>query len=205
MDRLPWELFNFLKTLKYTKVGDAVDYCITELQDYLVLAFQETSDNEDWRNNFRFAKKLYKRQLSCMRVHKGYGEAWKSCNDLIIKQLRDATDRTDKPLLIIGWSYGGAMSLLAAEDWHYRTGSKAMVVTFGSPKVCGDRKTTKYFESVMEAVQWENVNDVVRFLAPIPGYHHVAEHKCGDEKFCLLKLFNAQKYHTQYGDKKIYE
>ena len=205
MDRLPWELFSLINSIKYTKVGDYVDYAITELPDYLVLAFQDSKDNKDWINNFRFAKKLYKRQLSCMKVHKGYGEAWRTCNDIIIKQVKDWSEKTGKPLLIIGWSYGGAMSLLAAEDWHYRTGNKAMIVTFGAPMVAGNKKTQAYFRSVMDCVQWENRNDIVRYCPLVPFYKHIGLKDCGDEKFNFFKLFNSRKYHLQYGDRKIYE
>ena len=53
MDRLPWELFSLINSIKYTKVGDYVDYAITELPDYLVLAFQDSKDNKDWINNIR--------------------------------------------------------------------------------------------------------------------------------------------------------
>lgn len=204
----PWEVYEMIKTAKYTKSGDDVDWTVIVDENFkhVWLVFEESTTKRDWQNNFKFPVKLYKNQESCIRAASGWGDAWKSCNDLIMNEfIAEVNAHPDFSPAICGWSYGGAMALLAAEDFHYRTGKKPAVVTFGAPKPLWGRKTKKYVKSCCGfTAQYEHVNDVVQFMPPLIGYTRIDTDKCGSG-FCVAKLFDAEKYHCLYGDKNIYE
>lgn len=105
---------------------------------------------------------------------------------------------------ILGWSYGGAMAQLAAEDLHYRELIKPDLITFGSPKPLVGKKTQKYFRSCCNEVhQYSNINDCVCYLPPFIGYKRISTDKIGSN-FCIIKLFKPSKYHYSYGDKNLY-
>ena len=207
----PWELFEEIKRTEYTKSGDSVDWAVKVYpEEKLVrLLFEESADDRDWKNNFDFPIKPYKQQENTLWFARGWGNAYKSCNDEIMEKLiKTYTDDLKKDgysVEVCGWSYGGAMAVLAAEDFNYRTGNKAGVVTFGAPKPLWGRKTWEYVRScVAYAVQYAHVNDVVTLCIPLPGYRMIQKVKVGKD-FCIFKLFNAEKYHCMYGDKNLYK
>ena len=205
----PWEVYEMIKTTKFTKSGDDVDWAVVIDEDFkhVWLVFEESTTKRDWRNNLKFPVKLYKNQESCIRAASGWGDAWKSCNDLIMdKFIAEVRAHPEFSPVICGWSYGGAMSLLAAEDFNFRTMKMASVITFGAPKPLWGRKTRKYVRGCCSIVyQYANVNDCVTAMPPLPGYKRLVTNKCGG-KFNLFKwLFKAGIYHCLYGDKEIYE
>jgi hypothetical protein len=200
------ELYNTLVAINYWKtVGDDVQYAIFSDEEYLYLAFQQSVSKRDWQVNFNFPAKLYKNQKSCILAARGWGNAYKSCNDEIMNDFitKLKADVRKKPV-ICGWSYGGAMSLLAAEDLHYRTGHKPTVITYGAPKPLFGLKTKNYVLScVSEVYQYTHVNDLVTIMPPLAGYCRLKTDKIG-EKFNLIKFFNPEKYHCIYGEKNDY-
>lgn len=207
----PYELFNYIKSIKhseYTTSGDSVQWTVRVFDDEKIvrLIFEESADNRDWKNNFDFPVKLYKKQESCIRAARGWGNAYKSCNDEIQKALYTCIELLpDYDIHICGWSYGGAMSVLAAEDFYYRTKRKASVYTFGAPKPLFGRKCQKYVRScVNEVKQYAHINDVVPLCPPLLGYKRLATDKVG-KGFSILKLFKPDVYHCIYGDSTLYE
>ena len=111
----------------------------------------------------------------------------------------------DYEIHICGWSYGGALSLLAAEDFYYRFHIKASVYTFGAPKPLWGRKTKKYVRScVKEAYQFSHINDCVPLMPPFPGYKRLSTDKIGKD-FSIIKIFKPKIYHCIYGEKSLYE
>lgn len=207
----PWHIFKMINSVPYIKSGDDVDWSIQvdEANKYVWLIFQASEGNlhdRDWKNNFRFPAKLYKKQESCMLIHRGYGDAWKSCNDEVMTAfIKICNEHPDYLPMVCGWSYGGAMALLGAEDFCYRTKRRAGVVTFGAPKPLWGRKTKKYFWGCVRfAFEWSHVNDVVPLLPPLPGYCGLGTSKCGSG-FNLLKLFKPEIYHCSYGDESLYK
>lgn len=190
----PSTLFEMIKYGQYTKSGDAVDWAITTAEGRTWLLFQDSKDKRDWINNFKFRRKLYKDQENTLIVHGGYGKAYKSANDVIMAEAVKYDN-----LAIAGWSFGGAMALLAAEDYHYRTGRKPEVVTFGAPKVAGTKSTANYLRSCGEYFQYADANDPVPLMPPFPGFHHVNKIKVGGP-FCILEWKDADYYHTHYDE-----
>lgn len=206
--RKPYELMQLMFETVYTKSGDDVDYAVVikEKERSIYLIFQQSASKRDWQNNFNFPVKPYKNQESCLMVARGWGKAYKSCNDEIMQKLICAWDsRRLYDIVITGWSYGGAMAILAAEDFFHRTLRKPKLITFGAPKPIFGMRTLRYvLLCVQDCKQYVNRNDVVPLLPPFPGYKQLNKIKVG-EKFNFFKLFNPAKYHCKYDKKELYE
>ena len=204
----PFILFEEIKNTIYKKSGDDVDWAVRIFKDEKVvrLFFEASTTKRDWINNFNFPIKIYKKQESCLKVARGWGNAYKSCNDEIMNLLIAVSDDyADYEVQIAGWSYGGAMAVLAAEDFYYRTGKQASVYTFGAPKPIWGRKCHKYVSScVKEAKQYAHVNDCVPLCPPLPGYKMIKKVKIG-KGFNIFKLFKPDIYHLIYGNSELYK
>lgn len=206
----PWELFDELWNSEYINSGDDVDWTIKVYDDEKVLRllFQGSVEFRDWINNFKFPIKPYKKQQNIMWVASGWANAYKTCNDEIMKAfMSKASEYKEKNyrIEICGYSYGGVMAVLAAEDYNFRTHEKVPVITFGSPKAFFGKKTLAYVQSCVEsAVQYANNNDFVTKCVPFIGYRMLNKIPVG-EIFNFFKMFNIPKYHTGYGDKSLYE
>lgn len=199
----PWKMYNDVVRGPWNTSGLDVQWKAQMVGGVPYLAFQGSASAMDWVNNFRFAAALYKGQESALRVHKGFGKAWKSCNDEVMASFVKLCSQSKETPVITGHSFGGAMALLAAEDFYYRTKVKPCVATFGAPKVVWGKKSKEYFSSCATFIEYEERNDIVPFCPPIPGYKHLEPAKIGD-KFCLFKLFNPGKWHQIYGEKEEY-
>lgn len=193
------KLFNLIEDTEYETVGIDVQYQIKKIDGILYLLFQESTSKKDWEINFDFPVKVYKKQENTILAHRGFVKAWKSCNDIImdnfIKAITDEYKMINK-IVIAGWSYGGAMAQLAAEDLHFRTHIKPVLITYGSPKILFGRKPKKYFTSCIdkESKQFANRSDLVTKVPPF--YSTFNRIKLG--KFNLIELFKC-KIHCKYG------
>ena len=207
----PYELFDLIDSIGHTEYhtsGDDVQWIILvdDSEKVIRLIFEESAGKRDWINNFNFPVKIYKKQKSCMMVAKGWCEAYKSCNDEIMSSLiQTSTDKPECQVHICGWSYGGAMSLLAAEDFWYRTGIKPCVYTFGAPKPLWGTKTEKYVRSCVDDVkQYSHVDDCVTLMPPFCGYKRISTDYIGGKRQ-FIKLFQPQIYHCIYGEPSLYD
>ena len=204
----PYNLFEQIRTATYKTSGDCVDWAIDvcDSEKTIFLLFEPSKQKRDWINNFNFPVKIYKKQQSCLMVARGWGRAYKSCNDEIMEALiKMVKEKPDYQVLISGWSYGGAMSLIAAEEFYFRTRIKPSVITFGAPKPLWGRKTKNYCLScVRDVKQYAHINDIIPYLPPaLFGYKHLVKNKIGKD-FSILKLFKPQIFHCSYGDKTLY-
>ena len=205
-----WELFNFIREIKhdeYITSGDDVQWTIKVYDSNKIfrLIFEDSCGKRDWINNFNFPIKIYKNQKSCLLAARGWGNAYKSCKDEVMKGMEIAIWlEPNYEIHICGWSYGGAMSLLAAEDLFYRFNRKAKVFTFGAPKPLYGKKSQEYVRSCVEEVhQYSHVNDCVPLMPPLPGYKRLVTDKLG-KGFSFIKLFKPRIYHRIYGDESQY-
>lgn len=213
------ELFKVIKNSgDWIEIGDDVDYkIVVDDNDKIVyLLFKQSDSKRDWQNNFSFTCTMYKNKL--MRIHRGYARAYLSCNDdIMLEFISKVKEHPDYTPVISGWSYGGAMSILAAEDFNFRTreqktnnicddvdnGKKAVVFTFGAPKIVGSIKSMKYIKKTLDnrSKQFVNALDIVTICVPLPNYKHIAKVKIGKIKFSnFFKLFKAVEQHTHYDE-----
>lgn len=200
----PYELFKIVAHADYQTVGLSLDYTIETIDGRACLFFQQSSQNEDWVHNFEFVAKVYKNQENHMRVHHGFAKVWKSANDQIMSEFIEAVKKSKKKPLIAGWSFGGAMCQLAAEDFFYRTEIRADVVTFGAPKISADKKTAAHISSCGDFLQFAQRNDIVTKCPPLPWFHHVHKVDLG-RKFNIIEIFKPQIYHADYDNVELYE
>lgn len=193
------ELYKLIYSTKSKKVGLDVDYSILVQDDYIYLIFRGTNSDQDIIVDIDFPAKVYKKQQGDFRVHSGFAKAWKSANDIIMKDF--ILTRKKLPNLkvkIVGHSLGGAMAILAAEDYFFRTAEKVEVVTFGCPKVVFGSNSKTYFTSCLKDIkQYEVQNDPIPKLPPL--FSHLNSIKVGDKLNLLNMLSKAKTYHCSYG------
>lgn len=203
------ELYELINKTAYKKTGLDVDWTIFVNDDEktVYLLFAPSNSKLDWFNNFRFPVKLYKKQESKMLVAKGWGNAWKSCNDIVTGttlKLHGANE--GYKLVISGYSYGGAIALLAAEDIAYRSNNsiKPNVITFGAPKPLFGKRSVEHVKSCCNSItQYAHASDIITYLPPFIGYRHADKYVIG--AFNFFNLFKPIVYHTSYSDETLYK
>lgn len=191
------ELFLYIRNIEEWKTkGLDVQYSIKQDDESktVYLIFQETRSSFDWKINLLFPAKVYKKYW----IHKGYIKAWKSAKDLMNEFIEKWIETNYTPV-ICGWSYGGAMSVLAAEEFHYLTGVKATIITYGAPKILYFRTTLKMFQDKGNYLQYVRKNDIVTWCIPFPFVHHVRKIKCA-ESFSIKKIMHPEITHCTYNE-----
>lgn len=222
-----YDLFYIIKNKQnWNETGDKVNWVISKNTENgktrILLLFEDSNGNRDWLNNLDFFSsiysKVYKNQYSKhLLVHRGFARAYKSAKDEIMKDLLNNIDnKNDNEIIIAGWSHGGALAQLAAEDFNFRTrkniedvdsGLKAVVVTFGSPKILIFNTTANYIRSCCkEIIEVSQHNDIITKMPPFFKFKHISKKlNCVGSKFSLSKIFKPQIYHASYDDKNIYK
>ena len=112
--------------IRYQTVGNDVNYAFEEdTKTYtLTIYFQGSSSTTDWVRNFLFKKKPYKDMEIPYRVHRGFLEAWKEVEDIIIDKILEKDVDGNfcwKHIVVVGYSHGGALAAFCHECvWFHR-------------------------------------------------------------------------------------
>ena len=208
-----------VKRENYIHTGDEIDYYIwvDDVGKAIVLVFQESDGKNDWKNNFRFAKTVYNHQQSVIKAHKGFVSVYKSANDDIMKAfIEQINSHSDYDVIICGWSMGGALSVLAAEDLNYRTrpeverpesGVKPILVTFGAPQVLWGDDSVEYVKSCCSSIyNFSHIRDIV---TQVPfwkwGYRIPRKIKIALKEKNPFLWFNPWHSHTHYYKEDYYD
>lgn len=139
--------------------------------EYAVLAFRGTEVTK--RIDIRTDAKAFRASVFEGRVHKGFGEAYKSIEIQVLKALPKVEGL---PLYITGHSLGAGLATIATRylerDLELRN-RIAACYTFGSPRV-GDREYDRKFKSsIFRVVNTTDIVTVVPLLAM--GYIHIGD------------------------------
>lgn len=171
--------------------GAGGDYYIETERDTLYILFEGSDGAEDWISNFDFfpsgerplrriisviksniqpACVAYKDAPSVWRVHRGFLRVWKDMRDEIEADVdkRLKADASIDSIVIVGYSHGGALALLAYEDMKYIYGDKYAINGFGfaAPRVIFGRVPREVQERISGFVTVRNGNDIVTHLPP---------------------------------------
>lgn len=193
------ELAQLFTTIKdWQTAGTDTQYQIIETPDETILIFAESNSKLDWKTNLSFPKKPYRYMETLFYVHGGYLKEWKLVQDTVM--LNFLYSMPDKPITVVGWSYGGAMATLAMEAlWHdfpYLRESLRLV-TFGSPRVIGWFNYWRVKERWENTTRYRNESDFVTCVPFIlMGFHHVKKVSQGGKRFCIFDVFKTRKSHN---------
>jgi hypothetical protein len=112
--------------------GNETQYAITEDTCNVYLAIQGSVEFEDWIYNFDFIAKPYRNMGDVWYTHRGFANCWKLARDQIVQEVLDTLG--NKRLVILGYSHGAAIALLAHEYFVYN-GYSPETYCFGCPRV----------------------------------------------------------------------
>lgn len=116
----PWETWNEERDIQ-------VRIEKTESAHYVF--FQETRTKMDWKINFTFWIKPYKRMNTTWFAHRGFVLSYKSIRDRLLKEIKDA-----ETIVVSGFSQGAAYAILAHEDLKFH-GYDVRTIAFAPPRV----------------------------------------------------------------------
>lgn len=150
------------------------DYAIQRDGNTLYLFLEWSNGGSDWRNNFDFPAKPYKDMGIKWYCHRGFLRVWKSIEPYIKSAIMDDTVQK---IVVIGYSHGAAIAMLAHEYvWYNRPDLRDNIegYGFGAPRCYWGLKIKK---SIKE--RWENFhpirneNDIVTRVPPaVFGFVH---------------------------------
>lgn len=151
----------------YATVEHGGDFCVQRDGEALRLFFEPSDGREDWKNNFDFPAKPYRRMKSLWFCHRGFLRVWKAIEPYISA---DILDPSVKRIEVAGYSHGAALALLCYEYCRYhRPDAEVHGVGFGCPRVIWGviPKRVKGFTVVRCG------RDIVTHVPPaIFGYRH---------------------------------
>ena len=101
----------------------------------LFIKFQGTCSTTDWKQNFMFWKRPYKRMKGVWFAHAGFVRKWKAVEDAVLDIIATAEVRS---VVVSGFSQGAALAQLCHEAiaFHFPE-KKCNCYAFGSPRVFG--------------------------------------------------------------------
>lgn len=182
-------LFKMCLESSYIHTCGGGDYSISTDSDTIYIFFEWSDGKEDWKSNFNFPVKPYKRMEDKWYCHRGFLKVWKGMRkeiELTVSALINnmSIDR----IVCVGYSHGGALSALATENFTYLYGDNIEVkgYGFGAPRVFWGFIPKAVRERMDNFVTIRNIPDIVTHLPPsLFGYRNSGH---------LLKIGKHFKY-----------
>jgi len=173
-------LFERCRKATYTHTQKNGDYAIEVEGDTIYLLFEWSDGFFDWVHNFLFPAKPYKNMGSLWFCHRGFLKVWRAMRDEVEKNIRCklATHPKIKNIVCVGYSHGGAISLLATEDMEYLYGDTLNVCGFGfgAPRVVWGALPKAVKNRLRRFSVVRNIPDLVTHVPPVLlGFRHVGE------------------------------
>ena len=206
----PSELFKRIhRDDNYRHIGRELSYkfFIDRDNEVIYLCFQGSNGMTDWLYNFLAIPKRMEPYEGCgWFVHAGFARVWRSGNDTIMEELRMFTGRMPGfKVVFCGFSHGGPLAMLAAQNWHFITGQRCQCVTFGSPKLAWGDNAQRVLDNAMILTNWINPSDAITKV-PLRrwGFRHVREDLVKVRRLSFLSKLRISKHHQIYDRPEIY-
>jgi len=193
----------------YRHIGRELSYkhFIDRGDKIIYICFQGSNGLSDWLHNFLFKPASMEPYRGCgWRVHAGFARVWRSGNDTVMEETRAFAERLpDFRAVFCGFSHGGPLAMLAAQNWHFLTGQKPDCVIFGSPKLAWGDNAPRVLANAMNLANWINRADAVTAVPPRRwGFRHAAENIVNVSRIPILSKFRVSRHHQIYGEPDIY-
>lgn len=169
------DLFVKCVQIPYLNVGHDVNYAFLREKDVLYLFFESSDGIADWKRNFDFPAKPYKRMgKTVWFAHSGFLNAWKRLEPQLAPLI---LDRRLKKTVVVGYSHGAAIAVLCHEYiWYARADLRreSEGYGFGCPRVFWGLLTPSLAKRWEHFTVIRNLDDLVTHLPPaLLGYRHV--------------------------------
>lgn len=184
------KLYESCLKAKYIHTTEDGDYSISVVDDTIFLFFEWSDDKRDWKNNFNFPIKPYKRMKEKWYCHRGFLKVWKAMQTEIEEKVNEIllTQNSIKNIVCVGYSHGSPLSTLATENFNFLYGHKLNIegYGFGSPRVLWGFLPKTLKERLSNYYNIRNKFDIVSHVPPfIFGYRNSGK---------LIKIGRIFKY-----------
>lgn len=165
-------LFKRCLSIQYSHVENSADYALEKIGNTLYIYLESSNGSDDWKNNFDFPAKPYKRMNEKIWfAHRGFMRVFKSVEAHIAGAVADLSI---KKIVTVGYSHGAALAVLCHEYvWYNRPDLRGEIEGYGfaSPRVVWGIPPKERWERFTVI---RNINDIVTRVPPrIFGYTHV--------------------------------
>ena len=169
------ELFTACLSASYVQVENDGSYATKKIGNTLYIYFEGSNGAVDWKNNFDFPAKPYKRMNKTVWfAHRGFLKVFKSIEPYITEAM---LDKSVENIITVGFSHGAALAVLCHEFiWYNREDLREKILgyAFGCPRVIWGFKNRELMSRWERFTVIRNLDDVVTHAPPaIFGYHHV--------------------------------
>ncbi len=192
-----YQLYMDCLEIKYSKVGKSSNYATKKEGKTLYIFFEKSFGLNDWRINFNFPAKAYKRMGKIVWfAHRGFMKVWKEIEPKICKEI---ADKELNKIIICGYSHGGGIAMLCHEYvWFNRPDLRENIMgyAFASPRVFWGINYKKTKERWANFLRIKNSHDIVTHLPPLLlGFRHTGKVlKIGKGKFSLFRAHSHERY-----------
>lgn len=168
-------IFEQVLGVEYTTIPKtSASYCYEMRSGTLYIFFEHSNGTVDWRNNFDFPSKPYRKMENRWYVHRGFLRVWKSARERLKGKICNKSVRS---IVIAGYSHGAALALLCHEFCVYHRPDIAENIYgygFGCPRVVHGYLKRKICERFKNFFVIRNCKDIVTHLPPaFFGFRHV--------------------------------
>lgn len=162
----------------FLEYSEKVNVGFQEYDETLLILFEPSDGRVDWRNNFTFFRKPYKDMDVKYHVHGGFLKCWKIVKEDVRLKIKDSKWRN---IVIVGYSHGGALALLAHEcAWFERPDlrdGRIITIAFEAPRIYGGWRVKEELKERWDgAYVIRNHKDIVTHMPPRAlGFSDVGE------------------------------
>ena len=165
-------LFSKILQVEYTHLEETASFAYERKGSALYIYFEQSNGATDWKNNFDFPAKPYRKMGHKWFAHRGFLKVWKVIEPHLKAEI---CDPTVEQIIIGGYSHGAAIATLCHEYCKYnRPDIDVKGYGFGAPRVLWGfmrKAVKKRFEGFVVV---RNGCDLVTHVPPwLLGYRHV--------------------------------
>ena len=169
------QLFQKCVNAEYVHVENSGDYYVEQDGSTLYIFLECSNGREDWKNNFDFPAKPYKRMgKTVWFAHRGFLKVWKSIENYIKPYIMNPEV---KKIITVGYSHGAAIAVLCHEYiWYNRPDLHESIegYGFGCPRVFWGLRLKHITNRWSRFTVIRNIDDIVTHVPPaIFGYSHM--------------------------------